>query len=152
MKGLIALATAALLTVTLIAQDAERQGPTDAQVQAIVNDIRAGWEAGSGLQFARSFAPNAEQVAPHGGLIRGRDQIAKVHDELFGRVFQGSKMRLSVDHVRALRPDVAVVHGVGQATMADGNVDRNRFSAVLVQHGNVWMIESLQLTPIQQMP
>jgi len=51
---------------------------------------------------------------------RGREVIARGHDEILATIFRGTRMTAVVDSVRFLRPDVATVEATLTLQGADG--------------------------------
>jgi uncharacterized protein (TIGR02246 family) len=83
----------------------------DAQaLREVVARVEAGWNAGDGDAFAAEFAADADYVVIDGQYIRGRATIAAGHHALFGGVYRGSRTEGTVEAIRLLCPDVALVH------------------------------------------
>lgn len=102
-------------------------------LRALVDELAAGWNAGDGALFADPFAVDADYTAVTGLHVRGRDLIGRGHDELFGSVFRGTRITLSVDDIRFVRPDVAVVHTSNALAGPDGQpVPGNETSAAML--------------------
>jgi uncharacterized protein (TIGR02246 family) len=75
------------------------------------------WRAGDGRAFAAPFSDDAVFVGFDGSVMRGRGQIASVHQELFDRWLRGSRLVDERTEVRFTGPDVAIVHAVGGTVM-----------------------------------
>jgi uncharacterized protein (TIGR02246 family) len=78
-------------------------------IQELVSTFIAGWNAGDGQLCAMPFAADAEFIAVTGQRGKGRDVIGKVHDEILATVFRGTRNSATVNEIRFVRPDVAVV-------------------------------------------
>lgn len=84
----------------------------EAAVRALLDQFIEGWNEASGATLARPFARDAEFINIMGLQVRGRDLIARGHDELFETVFFGTRLSGGVENVRFPRPDVAYADGI----------------------------------------
>ncbi|MER7012822.1 SgcJ/EcaC family oxidoreductase [Saccharopolyspora sp. NPDC000359] len=79
----------------------------------LVNRYVAAWNAGDGRAFGAAYAPEATHVTFDGALLRGRDEIAGVHSQLFDTFLRGSRIELQVEELRLVTDEVAVLHTSG---------------------------------------
>lgn len=77
-------------------------------IEGLVQTFVDGWNTADGTACARPFAADADFTAITGLRIRGRDMIAKGHQEILSTVYRGSQNSARVESIRFLRPDVAV--------------------------------------------
>jgi uncharacterized protein (TIGR02246 family) len=77
-------------------------------IEGLVQTFVDGWNAGDGAACARPFAVDADFTAITGLKAKGRDVIAKGHDEILSTLYRGSQNSANVESIRFLRPDVAV--------------------------------------------
>ena len=77
-------------------------------IEGLVQTFVDGWNAGDGAACARPFAVDADFTAITGLKAKGRDVIAKGHDEILSTLYRGSQNSAKVESIRFLRPDVAV--------------------------------------------
>ena len=77
-------------------------------IEGLVQAFVDGWNAGDGAACSRSFAADADFTAITGLKAKGRDVIAKGHDEILATIYRGTQNSAVVESVRFLRPDVAV--------------------------------------------
>jgi uncharacterized protein (TIGR02246 family) len=91
-----------------------------AEVTRLLETIASGWNAASGAAYASAFADDADFINIIGMHARGRDLIARGHDEILSTVFRGTRLTAVVDSVRFLRPDVAVVETTLSLRQGDG--------------------------------
>lgn len=105
-----------------------------------------GWNAGSGAALAAAFAPDADFTNVMGLRARGRDVIARGHDEILATLFRGTRVAARVEQVRFLRPDVAVGAAALSLRMADGGPfhgpAESRATLVATREGGEWAIAS----------
>jgi uncharacterized protein (TIGR02246 family) len=125
------------------AQDAEA-------IHALVQRQADAWNRGDARAFAAPFGEHAVFTNIRGDTLHGRAAYDRRHDDIFRGFFRGSRIRMQVDEVRLLRPDVALVligtevdspNGLppGVAAHADGLL-RTRLLDVLVRDGDAWRI------------
>jgi uncharacterized protein (TIGR02246 family) len=76
-------------------------------LEALVATFVAGWNAGSGEICGRPFRADADFTAVNGLRAKGREQIARGHDEILSTVFRGTRNSAAVNDITFLRPDVA---------------------------------------------
>lgn len=96
------------------AQGGEGRAKDEAAIRAAVASLAEAWAAGDGRAFARPFAEDADYTVWNGVHIKGREGIARGHEQIFSTFYKGTKLRLDVLGVRFLRDDVAVVHAEGR--------------------------------------
>lgn len=77
-------------------------------IRQLVATFVDGWNAGDGFALAQAFAADADFTAITGLKAKGRDVIARGHNEILSTVYRGSKNSATVESIRFLRPDVAV--------------------------------------------
>jgi uncharacterized protein (TIGR02246 family) len=92
----------------------------DAQLSALIEAFVEGWNAGSGERLARPFSTDADFTNVMGLRAHGREVIARGHDEILATVFRGTRIAATVDQIRYLRPDVAVIDATLSIRGADG--------------------------------
>jgi uncharacterized protein (TIGR02246 family) len=92
----------------------------EADLSGLVHTFIEGWNAGSGESLARAFALDADFTNVMGLRAHGRDIIARGHDEILATVFRGTRLDATINQIRYLRPDVAVVDVTFSLRGADG--------------------------------
>ncbi len=121
-------------------------------IEAIVGGLEAAWNGGDGGRFGAAFAADADFVTIRAEHSRGREAIAAGHEAIFRTIYAGSRNRYSVESLRLLRPDVALVHVDSVLEAPSGPLAGRhtaKFSAVLTREAGGWQIASLHntLTP-----
>ena len=81
----------------------------EAGVRALIAGLTDAWDAGSAAAWTAHFSPDAEMILPRGLRIIGQDAIADGHAGVFATIYQDTTLDISVDHIRFLSPDVALV-------------------------------------------
>jgi uncharacterized protein (TIGR02246 family) len=95
-----------------------------------------------------SWAPDADLIDAAGKATRGHDALA-AHFKTRLRELKGSKVAGKVQSVKFLRPQVALVDGEVQTTLADGERESNRYAAVWVKSGDKWLISNARDLPAE---
>jgi uncharacterized protein (TIGR02246 family) len=75
----------------------------------MVYQLESSWNAADASSYASVFAEDADFIHILGGYYTGRTAIEAGHRMIFGTIYKGSTVRLSVEKIRFLRPDIAVV-------------------------------------------
>lgn len=157
MKNLTILIFVLLAAVAAVnAQKTDKTADT-AAIRAGVEQMVKGWNAKSGEEFAKPFAPDADYVVINGMQIKGRTAIAKGHQEIFDTIYKNTTLALSTDSIRFLRSDVAVVHISGTATTSQEGtpelrVNGARITLVMTKQNGKWEIAAFQNTRIEPVP
>jgi uncharacterized protein (TIGR02246 family) len=122
-------------------------------VRQIVQQVQDGWNAHDGKAFAARFAADADYVIVNGMKIKGREEIEKGHAGIFASIYKESHNVGTVQSVRFLRPDVAVVHVEWNLEFTVGGETkkaRAMNSMVVTKEAGKWSIAAFHNTPIQE--
>lgn len=94
--------------------------------------------------LAAFWTPDGDYVDQTGRRLKGRDEIEKAFAEMFSQN-NGLTLRVDVDSIRMVTPDVAVEDGVTSVIPADGSPpSRTRYSIVHVKKDGEWSLESVR--------
>ena len=75
----------------------------------MVYQLEAAWNGADGKSFAEAFAEDADFIHILGGYYTGRAAIETGHRMIFGTIYKNSAVRYSVEKIRFLRPNIAIV-------------------------------------------
>ena len=117
----------------------------------LVYQLEAAWNAGDGAGFAEAFAEEADFIHILGGYYSGRAAIEAGHRMILGTIYKGSTVRYSVEKIRFLRPDIAVVSARQYLQFYEDSAARElqaRPLLVLEKKDGLWEIVALQNTRI----
>jgi uncharacterized protein (TIGR02246 family) len=78
-------------------------------LHGMVYHLEAAWNAADDGAFAEPFADDADFIHILGGYYTGRAAIEAGHRMIWGTIYKSSTVRYSVEKIRFLRPDVAIV-------------------------------------------
>jgi uncharacterized protein (TIGR02246 family) len=101
-----------------MAAETTGQATTDeTAVRGLYQQLMDDWNQGSGDAFAAAFTDDGDLVAFDGTHLKGRAQIAAAQQRLFDKFLKGTRLVGSVEQVRFLGPETAVMHAVGNTVM-----------------------------------
>ncbi len=123
----------------------------NAAIRAIIKQCSDAWNAGNGRAFAAPFAEDADYIIIDGRHARGRDVIAVGHQRIFETIYRDSNLKIDIEEMHFLRPDVAVVCCLGLLTGARGENkyrEQARSGWVMTKTDGEWQVASFQNTPI----
>lgn len=135
-------AVTVLFTVALGVQGLA-QAPAGADADAIRRIVqqhddarnRADWKA-----LGELFTEDAEQLTSAGEWRRGRAEIEKGVAQMTATTYKGSKYTTTVERVRMVAPNVAVVDGAFEIANIGGRGRRGHMTYVMVKSGDRWRI------------
>ncbi len=79
------------------------------ELHGMVYQLEAAWNAADSGSFASLFVEDADFIHILGGYYIGRAAIETGHRMIFGTIYKGSTVRYSVEKIKFLRPEVAIV-------------------------------------------
>jgi uncharacterized protein (TIGR02246 family) len=141
------------------------QADDDHALRTLVARCEAAWNAGDAHAWAQNMAEDVYLTSVLGDRYHGRDLLETGHRYVFDTIYKESKIALTVEAIRFVRPDVALVH-LHQRLMsrlppgAAASVARQRMmsdemhetqaraSLLVVKDGGAWQILSFQNTGI----
>ncbi|MFM1655201.1 SgcJ/EcaC family oxidoreductase [Brevibacillus sp. B_LB10_24] len=121
--------------------------------------LREAWNRGDGAAFGECFTEDADYVTFSGQHLKGRKQIAEVHQWLFDGPLKGSLLESSAQTEllpRFVTSEVAIVHGLGEVKLSETHSDPDDRSSintnVVVKRNGAWKITAFHNCRIQQLP
>ena len=125
--------------------------PEDAARDLMIRLCEA-WEHGDGKAYASLFSDDAQYVTAPGERLRGRESIAKSHQEIFNTLFKDTRLgRRYPNSLRLIAPDVVLVESAG-SVLFPGEVENKvtpngLVTLVVARQHDAWRIVSFQNTP-----
>jgi len=119
----------------------------------MVYHLEAAWNAADGKGFAEAFAEDADFIHILGGYYTGRAAIETGHRMIFGTIYKGSTVRYSVEKIRFLRPDVAIVYLRQYLQLKEAGAPSDveaRPTIIAEKRDGKWQIVNLQNTRITE--
>lgn len=128
-------------------------------IHALFTKLVDAWNSGDGTAYGDCFTEVADYVTFMGQHLKGRKQIAEVHQWLFNGPLKGSTLVYNASSElkpRFLAAEVAIVHAIGEARLDDpandpddrGSINTN----VLVKQNGEWKLTAFHNCRIQQIP
>lgn len=133
------------------AQSASTKGEDEKAIRANLEQMIKGWNMKSGAEFAKPFAEDSDYVVVNGMHLKGRVANAAGHQHIFDTFYKDTDVAGTVEQIRFLRPDVAVVHALAERfPKADkSKTVKSRLTMVMVKNNGKWEIAAFQNTQIQ---
>jgi uncharacterized protein (TIGR02246 family) len=94
----------------------------DTAIRKLIEIFVTGWNAADGEKLASAFTQDADFTATTGLHARGRDLIARGHNEILSTVHRGTTNSGTVESIHYLRPDVAAVDVKFTLRTSDGKL------------------------------
>jgi uncharacterized protein (TIGR02246 family) len=147
MKTMFALI---LVALSCTAHGAENELP----IRTLVERIVVGWNQGSGEAVAAVYADNGTLVAGDGTVKRGREAIARYHEQQFGTSLKDTQLAVRVTSVRFLSKTIALMHSEGgilspgETELAPGR--RGIQSFVVIKTNGAWRVALFQNTRVRE--
>jgi len=130
-----------------------RSASDEAAIRALALKCADGWNKGSGEGFAAPFAVESDYVVVNGMHLKGRAQIASLHQQIFDTFYKGTRLWVQVKSVRFLKPDVALMHTVSRILKpgeSDASPEPDAIQTWAVsKHGNEWLVVAFHNTRVQ---
>ena len=83
--------------------------PDETILHELVAKLEAAWNASDSIAWASHFAEDADFIHILGAHYNGRADIERGHRTIFDTIYKGSHNTLTVEKIRFVRPDVAIV-------------------------------------------
>ena len=126
------------------------QSPTtadEAAIRSIPFQMIDAWNKGDGEAFAAPFAEDADFIAFEGTHLKGRQEIAAFHQQLFDTAVSRSHLDGKIEFVRFLNPQLALMHAVDTTRLSGHRItfpSRDSMQIfVVAKHDGEWFVEGL---------
>jgi uncharacterized protein (TIGR02246 family) len=83
--------------------------PDEIPLRELAEKLEDAWNASDSVAWAALFADDADFIHILGGHFHGRAAIEQGHRTIFDTIYKGSRNKFTVEKVRSVRPDVAIV-------------------------------------------
>ncbi len=123
-------------------------------LRTMVQTLEDGWFAKNGKTFASQFAPTHDYIVWNGLYMSNitPEQNAMAHQGIFDTQYKYTDLKLRVDKMKSIRPDLALVHVLG-ATYERGKAvpsdPRVIITLVVEKQNDVWKIISFHNCDIE---
>ena len=124
----------------------KQSAANEAALRKAVADYTAAWNSHDAKAMARIFADDADFIGGSGGLMK-RDAFEKTAAEEHATVFMNHQLTTTVDQIRLLKPDIAVVDGSYKATnksASDSKPFTGLFTLIMRKNGGNWLCVAMR--------
>ena len=122
----------------------------ETEVRALYRQLLSGWNRRSADAIAESFVEDGDAIGFDGSELKGRDEIASAHRQIFADHQTGAFVG-KVRGVHFLNPDVAVISAIAGMVLpgqSDLEPERNAIQTlVAVKREGHWRAAVFQNTP-----
>jgi len=120
----------------------------EAAIRAIYQQKIDGWNSGNGKAFAAPYTEDSDYIGFDGTYLKGREEIASLHQMLFDKFVKGSRLVGKIRRIRFLTSNIAIVVAVGGTVMAgQSDIDPERNSIhmlVAIKQNGKWHFTAFQ--------
>ncbi|SCL45533.1 conserved hypothetical protein [Micromonospora citrea] len=117
------------------------------EIRELFDQLLRAWTDNDATAYGACFTEDSDYVSYDGTRAAGRAPMQDAHDRLFRGVLAGSALVGEVESIRAVTPDVAIVHGTGSVLMPwRSRLPRRRLSRqtlVVVRTADGWRCTAL---------
>jgi len=168
-QAAVLVAILGLVGLTLVASDtkkpatkpapkpqAPRVSPDDGGVETSIKKSAAefaeAYAAHDAKAIANGFTPDGEFINEEGQVLSGRKAIEAHFEGLFSSL-PDARVRLKVDSVKLVAPNVAIEEGTADSMITDAEeVQTSRYVALHVQQNGQWLIARSRDFPTESVP
>jgi uncharacterized protein (TIGR02246 family) len=114
----------------------------EAAIAALFDKQAEGWERADSDLFASAFSNEADFINITATALRGREEIARHHAQLWATLYKGATVTQGPRRIRFVRRDMALVEN--EVTLRLGEIERRAHALVVaVRNDGEWKIEAL---------
>lgn len=100
------------------------------------------WNRQSSEELVEFYTADADHFSADGQVAAGRGEIEQLFAKQLGGVYKGTKLKLTLDNMRFLSPEIAIANGSFQLTGVQG--PNGPLPPLKGLHTDVWTIEDGQ--------
>jgi uncharacterized protein (TIGR02246 family) len=124
--------------------------PEERPLYEIVEKLENTWNTADSVAWTAQFAEDADFIHILGGLFNGHTAIERGHRAIFDTIYRGSRNKFTVQKIRFVRPDVAIVFVFAELMFyMDGQEKHIQARPTLIaakNHDGSWKIVAFQNT------
>jgi uncharacterized protein (TIGR02246 family) len=122
----------------------------EAAIRQLVNDLTEAWNRGDAEAYGARYRADGTFTNVNGTFHVGREEFDRRHAEVFGGIFNGTTLSMTIKRLRFVAPNVAVVdidtdvagcrrRPPGAAADADGTLHSCLLMVLVKEHGAWWI-------------
>ena len=156
MRTIVALLCLTFVCVAAPAEDAPATpanapaASPEAAIKQGAKDFDATWATHDAHAIAAHYAADAELVTADGNTFAGREGIEQALSDGFNGPLKDSTLTTTVEKIRLIKPDVAIVDSEAQLRTTDGDPKKLHILSVLVHKDGKWITETTRAIAYQQ--
>lgn len=124
----------------------------ETDIRTLLDMMCAAWNRGDAKAFSARYRDDGTFTNVFGAVYFGCDQFERRHAEVFSGFLKGTRIAMTIEKLRLVRPDVAVADidmvysdfqnlPRGVVPMPDGLV-HSSLLMVLIKHGGEWWVSA----------
>lgn len=145
----IVLAAGAFSVAAQELNQSKKLSQDETAIREIVKKMEAGWNAKDASREIPLYIEDVDYINSYGAFIKGREEIAEGHRRIYSTIYKDTTLTLTIEKIRFLRPDVAVVHVFNRLKKID-KTSQGLMTLVIAKEGSEWKIAAQQITSIQE--
>ena len=122
------------------------------RLHQVVERLEVAWNNYDSVAWAALFAEDADFIHILGGHLHGRDAVEQGHRQIFDTIYKGSRNSYTVEGVRFVGPEVAIVfiraHLKWYRSGTEQNIDARPTLVAHKKDSGQWEIVAFQNTLI----
>lgn len=140
------------------AQDASQPSASasaiEKEIQATADSFVAAFKKRDAAAIANHWAPDGVYIDEDGQRFKGRKAVQSEYEKLFEIVSEQVQLRIEIDSVRSINPQIAIEEGrVALTPQSPGSVRvMSRYTAVHVKQNGDWLLADVRDTRVELPP
>ncbi len=126
----------------------------EAAIRNLLTNFTVHWHDSDARGLAMFWTPDGDFINPDGTYLKGRQQIQGFYAQAFSMGYAGSRATATVEHIRFLKPDLALIDGkfrISGAVTKDRQplpVEKGYYTAVVKEEsGRWWIVSNREMEP-----
>ncbi len=152
LRALVVIAVAlAAFTPTTAAADEAANLATDKEIRTLYEKFTEAWNRHDTAAIGKMWIAEGDHLEPDGRGVRGRESVSYLLKEQHATVFKKTSLKLAIDSVWLVTPDVALADGtyeISGIVAPDGSAIPTRnghLTSILVRKDGTWWIAGSRL-------
>jgi len=117
-------------------------GGVESSIKKHFKDFDQAWSRHDAKAVAAFYTEKGEIVTESGQTFSGREGIEQILSEGFDNTLKDSTLTVTVQKIRLIKPDVALVDSDLQIKQADSDPSMLHLFTLLVNQDGKWMVET----------
>jgi uncharacterized protein (TIGR02246 family) len=132
------------------APGATSQATTEAMVKQRAREFDAAWAKHDAKAIAAFYTIDGDIITAEGNDLNGRDGIEQSLTDAFNGGLKDSTLTTTVEKVRLIKPDVAIVDSTAELKTPDSDAQKLHLVSVLVKKDGKWLTATTRAIAYRQ--